>query len=255
MRTADGTDSLNAANFSGCGNAAVSVVSNHGPIDGDGTIFGVARVGGGDVDGVYEGYNNGSILFGNIGSCGGGATGGGNLISPSSSRGGNGMNGTCFSGGSAGGGGWTSVGGGTSNGLAGVMYGGAGGDCYRWDNIRPAGGGSGNPKGLGGLYNGIDGTGGLLILIVGGNLVISENAGSIQSKGSDGSSANSQRPTSGGGGGSGGGRILILHKGTITKGDNSVLASGGSGGNGYGGVNGSKGGTGGAGAITIANVL
>ena len=209
MITATGTQSLSAANFNGCGNAAVNVVVNHLPINGDGTIFGVSKLGGG---------YNGATLFGNIGCAGSGGRG-----QSRSYGGGRGSNSTCFSGGCGGGGPSRYSGGGIAG-----NYGGVGG---RIGNRNTYGsGGAGNPYGL--FDSHFSGTGGTLILIIGGNLTIN---GSIESLGNS-SVSNYAR-----GGGSGGGRILILYKGVYNN--NGDISS--SGGDIYGG----------AGAITTAQVM
>jgi len=125
--------------------------------------------------------------------------------------GGAGSAGTSFSGGTGGGGG--------PGGSAGKPFGGAGG-AGSAPNL--GGDGSGNPGGGGG-------TGGLLILIVRGNLKIGPN-GSIRSNGLTGGSGHPGG--GGGGGGSGGGVVYIYYGGTLTN-LGSITSNGGSGGGGY----------------------
>jgi hypothetical protein len=156
--------------------------------------------------------------------------GGGSGARYSSGSGGAGGNGTSYSGGSGGGGGADGTGG------AGSSIGGAGGG----GSNSNAGGGAGNPSGNYGTGGG-QGTGGLIILVVRGNLTIGTN-GKIESKGSAGKDAGGFFRA--GGGGSGGGSINIFYGGTYTKNGN-VLATGGA-----GGIAGGNGGKGGDGCIT-----
>lgn len=143
-----------------------------------------------------------------------------------SSSSGAGAPGTSFSGGPGGGGAVgrsdynISAGAGVSNGGAG----GAGADAG--GSTLTAGGGAGNPGGAGGGGGGGGnaGTGGLIILIVKGNIIIN---GSIVSKGSNGGTGSAT------GGGSGGGIIQIFHKGTYSK-PGTVSVAGGTGGGGGG---------------------
>ena len=101
--------------------------------------------------------------------------------------------------------------------------------------------------GGGSATNGTLGVGGLLIIIVRGNVTIN---GTISNNGRNGGNGAGPGPSpGGGGGGSGGGRTIICYGGTYTN-IGSVVANGGSGGSGGGG----SGGAGGAGAITIRRV-
>jgi len=170
----------------------------------------------------------------------GGRSGGGGAGSsygaPASAGGGTG---TSFSGGAGGGGaslGSPLVGG------TGSPTGGAGG----FGRSPHGGGGGGNPGGAAGgpvAQSGGEGTGGLLILIVRGNLKIGPN-GSIDANGSNG--GNSAGPTlGGGGGGSGGGVVYVFYGGTLTN-NGSITANGGSRGTG-----GNIAGNGGAGTTSI----
>ena len=162
------------------------------------------------------------------GSAGGGPGGGG----------GAGSIGTSFSGGTGGGG---------AAGVAGSIarnFGGAGGAGLA-SGPTFSGGGSGNPNGTGGTAVG-EGTGGLLILIVRGNLRIGPN-GSIAANGITGNTAGSPG-TLGGGGGSGGGILYVYYGGTLTN-NGTVTANGGSGGSGA-----VVGGAGGAGTAIISKL-
>ena len=182
-------------------------------------VFAIGASGGGPV-------TVGSAGIG--GRSGGGGGGGGPL-------GGSGAAGTSFSGGSAGGGGGPAP---TPAGGAGYAFGGAGGQAFP---SQPGGGGAGNPGGSGAAagVSGENGTGGLLILIIRGNLKIGPN-GNITTNGSTGGLA----PTSGGGGGgSGGGILYIYYGGTLTN-NGTVTANGGSGGTSGSGIAGASGGAG-----------
>ena len=123
--------------------------------------------------------------------------------------------GTSFSGGSGGGGSHPA-----SGGTSAAANGGAGGN-----GSGSGGGGAGNPNGTGGTAVG-EGTGGLLILIVRGNLRIGPN-GSIAVNGITGNTA--PGPSGGGGGGSGGGILYVYYGGTLTN-NGTVTSNGGSGG-------------------------
>lgn len=142
---------------------------------------------------------------------------------------------------------------------SGEANGGKGGDslAYNNDNSYPrySGGGAGNPGGrvvttggLGGGSKGSDGTGGLLILFVKGDIIFGPT-GAIVSHGSNGGAAIGGKWGSGGGG-SGGGAIHILHRGIITD-PTKVTATGGLGGIGKGSEGGSPGGKGGDGTVNI----
>ena len=158
--------------------------------------------------------------------CGGG--GGGGSGGPGGGVGGAGGRGTIFAGGGGGGGaqGVPTVSGTDAT----LEAGGAGGS-------GSGGGGAGNPVGSGATAGGI-GVGGLLILIVRGNVTIN---GTISNNGATGGG-----PGAGGGGGSGGGRIMIIYGGTYINGG-TVVANGGAGGP-------ARSGAGGAGAITVKKV-
>ena len=111
------------------------------------------------------------------------------------------------------------------------------------------GGGAGYSAGSGGggsptpATSGTSGAGGLLIIIVRGNVSIT---GTISSNGSNGGTGGGGA-NGGGGGGSGGGRIIIVYGGTYSN-AGTVQANGGSAGS-PGGA-----GSGGAGAVTIQKV-
>lgn len=197
-----------------------------------------AGSGGGGGGGPINGSGNPGIA-GGLGRSGGGGGGGG--AAPANS-GGSGTAGTSYSGGTGGGGASSSP---AVNGSAGTVNGGAGGN-----GAGNAGGGAGNPNGSGGTVTG-QGTGGLLILIVRGNLKIGPN-GSIASNGSAGNSALPAPATNqGAGGGSGGGVLYVYYGGTLTN-NGTVTATGGN----AGSISpiGGLGGAGGAGTSIISKL-
>lgn len=147
---------------------------------------------------------------------GGGAGGDGGALSDYSNH--IGGNATSFSGGS-GGGGYVSSPSGQKAGNPGSPEGGAGGAGRYVGGTAPGygGGGAGNPPGVG-YRAGIAGTGGLIILIVKGNIIFG-TAGKIESVGSNGgASKNGQTSVAyagGGGGASGGGAIHLFCKNAL----------------------------------------
>ena len=172
--------------------------------------------------------------------------------------GGLGGTGTIFAGGGGGGG----QGGGyctfsvTPGSAAVFEVGGSGGSGNSGPNPNPTpspinpgysggGGGAGYSAGSGGggsptpATSGTSGAGGLLIIIVRGNVSIT---GTISSNGSNGGTGGGGA-NGGGGGGSGGGRIIIVYGGTYSN-SGTIQANGGSG-NPY---------DGGAGAVTIQKI-
>jgi len=242
MVVSGGSDSLSAADFAGCGAAIIATVANQSGISGNGTIFQITRAGAAGGAGGYAVNDSDTGDVGVAGGTGGsGGGGGGGARGAGTSQGGAGAAGTCFSGGSAGGGtGNTTAG-------SGVVNGGAGGAGASIDE-NSCGGGTGNPGGVGdgtpGPSGGV-GTGGLLIIVVGGNITIGAT-GVILVNGTDGVYAYHAT-----GGASGGGNILILHAGTYTNGG-SVTADGGAGGMTNGGYG--RGGAGGAGDVQVSEV-
>ena len=176
------------------------------------------------------GVSNGAGTAGTAGlgrRCGGGGAGGRRADGYSGYFSGSGSAGTCYSGGSGGGGSNQ-----TSNGSAGAGYGGAGGA-----GAVSCGGGSGNPGGGGG-GTGESGTGGLLVIVCTGNIVIG-SGGIVSANGSAGAAS-----SYGGGGGSGGGSVNVFYGRELAN-NGSIAASGGA-----GGATGYPGGAGGAGCVT-----
>lgn len=170
------------------------------------------------------GTNNG---FDGIGGQTGGGGSGNLYVNYSVASSGAGTAGTCFSGGSGGGGTFADSAGAATDAAA---FGGAGGNGAGNHPWQGGGGGAGNPGGLPGAcgaygcpLSGENGTGGLLVLVVKGNLIVGEN-GSIESKGSNGRVGVSGI---GKGGGSGGGSVLIIHAGDNTPLEGKVNVDGG----------------------------
>lgn len=169
-----------------------------------------------------------------------------------------GATGTSYSGGGGGGGcsvAWASRTAGSAE-----ENGGSGGNGSAYDSGtggRGAGGGAGN---LGGSYhrhgsltvegsNGEDGTGGLLIIMVKGNIIIGEN-GKIEANGMNGGYAkHGSNRTGSGGGGSGGGSVNVLYNGNFTN-NGTIQANGGMGGEGT-----VKGGNGGVGTVRVEQII
>ena len=263
MFTASGTDTLAAADFAGCGTAAVTAVANHPAIAGNGTIFGVARkgaLGSPGGAGTPAQAPNG-VASGGMGQTGGGGGGAGGT-------GGTGSYGHCWGAGSAGGGGAPGPGG------AATIWGGAGGG--------PSGtittGGGGNPGGGPGSSSPCHGsgvsvedfaigsagaTGGTIFFIVGGDFTItSDTEAGIYQRGTNGSDIRTFFPgcnVSNGspknsGGGTGGGAIFVLYKGTFTN-DGTITANGGGGGMPSNLSPKTWGGTGGDGTVITQQVL
>lgn len=203
-----------------------------------------------NADGSYEyvpaqGANGGSSKAngdGNKGNdgqdrrTGGGGSGGSSYGSTLSGAGGMG---TAYSGG-AGGAGSDRTAGSTS----GSNIGGSGGNSQLGPSVS-AGGGAGNPGGIGNeqmsySHYGANGTGGLLILY-GENV---NNNGNIQSNGSIGGT-----PGNASGGSSGGGSVNIFYLKNITAG--AISVDGGNAQYGYG----AYGGAGGKGTVSIGNLV
>lgn len=200
-------------------------------IAGNGRIYTIAREGGagGGANHSNDWWDSVPGGAGGTHASGSGGGGGGNAAGGWS---GAGSTGTCYSGGSGGGAVRTNSYA-TSAGHA-APYGGTGGYGNWTSPHDQAGGGAGNNGGSGN-QPGQNGTGGLLVLLVKGNLTIG-STGQVVSRGSNGGSAYQS------GGGSGGGRILILHAGTYS----AAVAPSAAGGSGGGG--------GGTGAITIEQI-
>jgi len=233
--TTGGSSSLTAANtlLNGCGTTARNVVANFKTISSNGTILSVIRTGSGDTadygsnsSGANRAkFDNGSTGANSTGGGGQGGVGHGN----SDSRG---TSGTCFSGGSGGGGGSNTNIGSYCNA---TTYAGQGG-LGRSTHTARCTGGAGNPNGTessaggyGGatnISNGESGNGGVIWLIVGGNLTIGSNGViNVQGSRSDGVDGNGYNWCQSGGG-SGGGAVRIAHRGTFTNNGTINVAGG-----------------------------
>lgn len=238
------TDTLSAADFAGAGTDIIAAVANQPGITGNGKIYQIPRTGATGATGTTGAGNAGST--GTSGQTGGGGSGGGG-----SNASGDGGDGTCFSGGAASGGEhW-----GTGVDASDTGGAGSGGSCY----YSACGGGAGNLGGSGCCYGGVcssgsygndgdDGTGGVVWLVVGGNLTIGAS-GIIQANGSNGGNTVFTAGGGGanGGGGSAGGAVMVLYNGTLSN-SGTIEAAGGSGGT----SNTSKpGGAGGDGSVII----
>ncbi len=243
--TSGGSQTITTSSLllNGCGNIARSAISRHPSLVANGTVLTIPRIGADGAPAVScaTGYAANSASDGVGGQTGGGGGGGRSTggMYAGVERGGIG---SCFSGGSGSGG---SAHAGSSNcaspGGQGGDYGGPGGYSTAYTgtasgNGHTAGGGAGNPGGTALIGNatpvgnpGSNGTGGLLILVVGGNLIIN-NGGIIQADGTNGGDKSGGNDGSGGGG-SGGGSIALVYRGTYTN-NGTVRANGGNGGSG-----------------------
>jgi|APSaa5957512535_1039671.scaffolds.fasta_scaffold40654_2 hypothetical protein len=244
--TSGGTESLtnDGTEFNGSGTGVRTAIANQSNISSNGTIFSISKDGangGPSRVGPASGWGGSAGAAGSNGatgaatiSTGGGGSGarwsGGDVGVSTSGAGGKGG---CFSSGAGGGGAFEDNG--TATAGAGGDYGGAGGAG------ASGSAGVGNPTG---------GAGGLIWLVVGGDITIG-SSGSITAQGTAGNATTNNNGGTGGGG-SGGGDIMILHAGSYTN-TGSVTASGGAGGASAGGSS-AAGGAGGAGGVHTAQV-
>jgi hypothetical protein len=239
-----GSDTLTAAAtlLNGCGTDARDVISNFASISGNGVIKSLVRQGasgGGAINSSGTGQQRNGV-FGSNGSTGQtGGGGGGSYGYAGTGYAGN--YGSCWGGGSGGGSQNNPAPGATS----GTAWGGAGGNSTSGHNATVTDG-AGNPSGGITYYGNAqsdytaspqnysdttgNGTGGLIILIVGGNLTVGAS-GKILATGGDavGILHQDNQEWASTGGGAGGGNILIAHRGTYTN-SGTVSANGGRGG-------------------------
>lgn len=251
--TSGGSSSLSASNtlFNGCGNDARSVIANFKTIASSGNIITLVRQGanGGSAPGSQQ--NVGGVgSNGSTGQTGGGGAGGRGWTATS----GNGSYGSCFAGGSGGGG---SNGNTENSGVNATAWAGAGGRGAT-DHSAATSGGAGNPAGANDTTSGSataseNGVGGLIILIVGGNLTIGAS-GSITTVGSVTGNCTGGNQWHATGGGSGGGNIVIVHRGSYTN-NGTVTANGGQSGTVNANQYARRGGAGGNGSIQTLQVL
>jgi len=250
-----------AADFSNAGSAATTAVANQPGIAGDGTLFTISGAAGGDRGAGSNGSYSGSAGVGGTLSassnemwCQNGGGGGGGANHESNGGGYGGYGGASnWSGGGSGGGG-AGIYHASGSGGSGVAHGGAGGAGrgHGSHNVG-GGGGAGNPGGSGQSHGsgsgstGGTGNGGIIWLIVGGDLTFGASS-IITSRGNGGGSAGGYK--SAGGGGSGSGSAQIMYAGTLTdSGVTYSFAGGSSSGGGAGG------GAGGAGSHLTTQVL
>lgn len=247
-----GTDSLdtNETLLNGTGVLSRTAISKHPKLTGNGKVLTVQRLGanGGARTGGGTPISPNNGLNGSVGQSGGGGSGGGYYTQSQAGAGGQG---TCFSGGTGGGG---SHGG--TNSVDGAPYGGQGGRASTSDGGYPVPGGIGNPNGfwsnttstyiVNGTDNSAGGTGGLVVLIVGGTLTIG-STGSIRADGFAG--PNFSNTNRGGAGASGGGNVIVAYRSISNSG--SITANGGA----RWGWNTQVGGSGGNGSIQTLQIL
>lgn len=252
---------VEAADFGSAGSAATTAIANQPGIAGNGTLFTISGAAGGAKGGGSNGGFPGSAGAGGTLSassnemwCQNGGGGGGGAGHESNGSGHGGPGGTSnWAGGGAGGGGagrYHSSG----SGGGGGHHGGAGGNgnAGGTHNVG-AGGGAGNPGGSGQTHGagtgntGGTGTGGIIWLIVGGNLTFGASS-TVSARGTSGGSGGGYK--SGGGAGSGSGSAQIMYAGTLTDSGVTYSFAGGSGGGGGG-----SGGAGGAGSRLTTQVL
>ena len=249
-----------SGDFTGAGTEAENIASGIS-VNGEGKVFTIKREGADGAPGAVQGASSGLTKgidgsSGGIGESGGGGSGGALngccLKEPGDAygilRSGTGGKSTCFSGGSGSGSVATNdgrTGGAEMTGQSATDYGGQGGDAGNSGAIDIASG-AGNPSGQH-PYIPPNGTGGLLILIVGNNLTIGSN-GKITAEGAAGGNV----PSAGyaDGGGSGGGNVMIFYSGLFENnnslGDDSIAVDGGTGHD--------SGGAGGDGSVQISKI-
>ena len=231
MYTTGGNETLYPAIFQGSGNDVINAVANQ-PTEATGNIFSVAKVGalgGPKANNPYYWANQGEhgVINGTTLQTGGGSSGAshpGNSTSGWKTYSGAGAVGGCFSGGTGGGAiSCNNYGTGTGNAEDGLPNGGRGGRAASFNGqggTARISGGAGNPGGegvYGGSMNnatdedktnwGGDGTGGLVWLVVGGNLKVG-NQGTVEARGQG-----VQKET---GGPSGGGAVMTLYGKQLT---------------------------------------
>lgn len=220
------------------------------------TVGSIGGNGGARVGGYSGTWWNGYGITGGAGingACGGGGSGACSIYKCTGYSGAGGS-GTSYSGGAGGGGAslhqynWSA-----SNGSSTGGPGGSGGARWNGTNPRGGAGGAGNGGGWsyvsggGSAYNGASGTGGLLVILVYGDIEIG-STGLIDSDGSRGGYTTASKEKAHGGG-SGGGSITILYTGNFIN-NGTIRANGGSGAP----YTGFYGGNGGAGSIRISKI-
>ena len=214
--TSGGSSSFtnDGSGYDGAGSTVITALANMDNISSDGDIITIVKTGGAPVDNA--GGTAGATGALTIG-CGGGAAG--RKSGPDSGSGNAGGYAGPFSSGSGRGGYWSNTGAARGGGQGGD-YGAAG---HRWSTGGSGGSGAGNPGAAapaGGGTSGGDGNGGLIVLMVSGDLEIG-SGGSIEAKGTAGGNTDPH------GGGTGGGAIMVLYAGSLTN-NGTIEALGGS---------------------------
>ena len=252
--TSGGSDSLTAAAtlLNGCGTEARSVIANFPTLSSDGTVISISRDGGAGGAEASAFSSAGSTAGGTGGTATNGTGGGGAGKAYYYAKSKPGAKGGCFGGGSGSGAirSFSNVGNNTNSSTP-VDYGGAGGQGQYFGQFNNVcGGGAGNPAGgsQGTSTGGTNGTGGVIILVVAGNVTIGAS-GKILANGTPGGTDQSNTNDMEGGA-SGGGRIIIAHTGTYTN-NGTVQAVGGKAAT--SGMSGT-GGDGGVGAVTVQQI-
>jgi hypothetical protein len=264
LRTTGGSDTFtnDGGGFAGSGTAVKTAIANQGDISSNGTTFTMTRAGGtGGASYIGSGRVAGtagtapSTSGVSLSTGGGGGGGTGNWSSANSVGGRAGADAGVFGGGSGGGGYASSNNTYTVTPTAGTAYGGSGGAGGRGPhNDARSGGGAGNAGGAGSQgshccgYAGGAGTGGIIWLVVKGDLTIGASS-TIEGDGGNGGATGGTALESGGGGGAGGGAVHVLYAGALNN-TGSITASGGGGGSGQ-----ASGGAGGAGGTNTDQVL
>lgn len=203
---------------------------------------------------IYPTGGKGTVSTSGVG-VNGACGSGGFSYNPYRSKGARGGYGTSFSGGAGAGGCYILTGMNIYNLMPGKDNGGAGGNGYYYATDKYSGGGAGNPGGTCSnlaVARGSSGTGGLLILIVEGQVNIT---GSITSCGSKGGQGSYYVQTTGGwysGAGSGGGAVHIFSKNIASIDKTKINVSGGAAGNNIN--NGPASGAGGKGTIKLVQI-
>jgi len=221
--TSGGSSSFtnDGSGYNGAGDAVIAALANMDDLSSDGDVITISKIGG---NYNYNAAGDAGTTGGTTLSTGGG--GAGRASGPSYGSGNAGGIGGAFSGGAGRAGYWSNSGGGPGGGQGG-NYGGAGQSGASGSQF---GGGAGNPAGAtggAGASPGYNGCGGVVILMVNGNLTIGSD-GTIQGVGSNGGSGAGATAGGNGGGGSGGGCVMVLYTGTFTN-NGSITVTGGPG--------------------------
>ena len=208
--------------FNGAGTTIRTAIANQTDTSSDGTTFTISKLGGAAIP--KSGVSSCSPTNGTTGnsgatgavtiSTGGGGTGGSYRADcGSTGYGGGGGAAGAFGGGSGGGASARSAGDGSN---VGVDFGGGGGSAQGFNSGSGSSNGSGNPPGSQTAYSGAvgrEGTGGIIWLVVGGDLTIGSGA-TIEANGVTGGAG---AGTGASGGSTGGGAIMALYVGTLTN--------------------------------------